>query len=95
MWGEFDLLERDCLLQFHIDKSAPDTFVVGKAVGFFDDFFLVQKVSPRGEWDGFGLYPNSDLVAVSQDAEFWACWQGFWSERTKLHHLFQSWQRRG
>ena len=53
MWGESDLLERDCLLQFHIDKSAPDTFVVGKAVGFFDDFFLVQKVSPRGEWDGF------------------------------------------
>ena len=70
MWGESDLLERDCLLQFHIDKSAPDTFVVGKAVGFFDDFFLVQKVSPRGEWDGFGLYPNSDLVAVSQDAEY-------------------------
>ena len=58
------------MLQFHIDKSAPDTFVVGKAVGFFDDFFLVQKVSPRGEWDGFGLYPNSDLVAVSQDAEY-------------------------
>ena len=44
-----------------------------KYIGYivsFDDFFLVQKVSPRGEWDGFGLYPNSDLVAVSQDAEY-------------------------
>ena len=66
MWGEFDLLERDCLLQFHIDKSAPDTFVVGKAVGFFDDFFLVQKVSPRGEWDGFVKKSNPNAEAANR-----------------------------
>ena len=48
MWGEFDLLERDCLLQFHIDKSAPDTFVVGKAVGFLTISFWFKKYLPVG-----------------------------------------------
>lgn len=57
-------------MQFHININDPDTFVVGKVVCIFDDFILVQKVSPRGEWDGFALYLKTDLVAVSRDKNY-------------------------
>ena len=63
----FDADVGDKLMQFHVSINDPDTFVVGNVVGVFDDFILVQKVSPRGEWDGFALYLKADLVAVSRD----------------------------
>ena len=63
----FDADVGDKLMQLHVSINDPDTFVVGNVVGVFDDFILVQKVSPRGEWDGIALYLKADLVAVSRD----------------------------
>ena len=56
--------------------------MVGNIVSVFDDFILVQKVSPRGEWDGFALYLKSDLVAVSRDEKY----LGMLEKLLKLKH---------
>lgn len=68
--GSYPVVKTRHLLQFHINKNNCDTFVVGNVLYIFDDFILIQKVSPRGEWDGFLLYPKTDLVKVERDERY-------------------------
>lgn len=70
------------LLQLHININDKDSFIVGSIVSVFDDFILVQKVSPRGEWDGFALFLKADLVAISRDEGY----LGMLEKLLKLKH---------
>lgn len=67
---EHNGLRKGKIQQCHIDRSDPETFVVGKVLEIFDDCFLLQTLSVYGEWDGFALYPLRDLVSVEEDRAY-------------------------
>ena len=43
------------VMQFHIDSTDPETFVVGQLVYLGDEWFLIQSIAPSGHWDGIML----------------------------------------
>lgn len=63
-------LKRGSILQYHVNENDPETFVVGAILEVFEDFFLIQSISPLGQWDGFALYPMSDLVSIEQNTVY-------------------------
>lgn len=58
------------IMQFHIDKGDPNTFVVGCLSTFDTKWFLLQSVSYLGKWDGLALYLNSDLVSLETEVSY-------------------------
>lgn len=58
------------VMQFHIDSTDPETFVVGQLVYLGDEWFLIQSIAPSGHWDGIMLLLCSDVVAVDTHSEY-------------------------
>lgn len=58
------------VLQCHVDKDDPETFVIGKLLAFDNLWFLLQDVSPSGYWNGFALYLVADLVRIQETSRY-------------------------
>lgn len=58
------------VMQYHIDPSAPETFVVGRLLFVFEDSFILHLISPNGKWDGTALIQLEDLVLVERATEY-------------------------
>ena len=58
------------IIQYHIDSGYPDSFVVGRLVFMDADYFVIQKISPTGHWNGLALYMQSDIVAITQTTAY-------------------------
>lgn len=57
-------------VQCHIDKGDPESFVLGKLLYADDRWFLMNDVTPYGEYNGFALYSTEDLVFVEENTEY-------------------------
>lgn len=66
------MTRQDCgrILQYHINRNDPETFVVGELAEIFEDAFLIRSISSGGQWEGLALYPMSDLLAVESDTDY-------------------------
>jgi len=64
--------EMNCgeIIQCHIDHNDKDTFVVGKLLAFNRDWFLLDLISPLAQWDGLGLFLQSDLVYIERNTRY-------------------------
>ena len=58
------------VLQCHVDKDDPETFVIGKLLAFDNLWFLLQDVLPSGHWNGFALYLVADLVRIHETSRY-------------------------
>ena len=58
------------VLQCHVDKGDPETFVIGRLLAFDNLWFLLQDVSPSGYWNGFALYLVTDLVRIQETSRY-------------------------
>ena len=58
------------IIQCHIDKGDPDTFVVGLVAYADDNWFLMKDILPNGYWNGFALYPQTDVVSIEKSSEY-------------------------
>lgn len=58
------------IIQCHIDKWDPDSFVVGRLWYSDDTWLVMQNISPSGRWNGVALYQMVDLVRVTVQSEY-------------------------
>lgn len=62
--------KKGCYVQCHVDIGDPHSFVAGEVLEEFQDSFILRKISPNGQWDGFTLYPISDLVYTEENTQY-------------------------
>lgn len=58
------------IIQCHIDRGDPESFVVGNLYYSNNDWFLMQDISPSGHWNGLALYMQSDVVEVKESTDY-------------------------
>lgn len=63
-------LEKSVIVQCHIDKGNPESFVVGQIVYVDSKWMLMKDISTSGRWNGLALYKRSDLVSVKKKSDY-------------------------
>lgn len=58
------------IIQCHIDRDDPETFVVGRLLSFDTVWFLMHDITPSGRWNGIAAYMQSDIVQIEDRTDY-------------------------
>lgn len=58
------------LLQFHIDKDNPESFIVSRVVHKDLSSLVLSVLTPSGIWDGFLYLKNTAVIKIDVDEDY-------------------------
>lgn len=82
-------MERHQFLGLFNDPENLESFVAGFVIAMHEDEFLFARVTPTGEYDGYGIYCCEELLLLERDTRYLRKLELLYQKRNQHHELIE------